>query len=152
MATRTQEASRRLSAAGGFVALAAAVLVLLVAAFPSQAQAVKWHNKIVGSGHDDCRRTYGPARLQANRATRLAFWTARVWDADDREWEYDWVRFRLIRTDTGKIVKTFGPYYRPTGYKKWRTVSIKLPAGRRSYRLQAISDDARFGFQLQQRH
>ena len=43
-------------------------------------------------------------------------------------------------------------YYRPTGVKKWRTVSIKLPKGARRYRLRAISDDARYGFQLQQRH
>jgi len=66
--------------------------------------------------------------------------------------EYDWVRFKLIRVDTGKVVKNFGPYYRPTGVKKWRTVSIKLPKGARRYRLRAISDDARYGFQLQQRH
>ncbi|HQG04400.1 MAG TPA: hypothetical protein PK838_08790 [Thermoleophilia bacterium] len=149
-------ATPRLWLLGGLVTLLVATLLLLAALSPAPAEAAKWRTKLAGKGRDNepRGRLYGPTKTKLKRAhaTRLRFWTAREWDADDREWEYDWVRFKLIRVDTGKVVKSFGPYYRPTGVKKWRTVSIKLPKGARRYRLRAISDDARYGFQLQQRH
>ena len=144
---------RRLLMLGGLASLVVAALALLVVVFPPQAQAAKWHTKLSGSGGGDhYSKAYGPKTLRGDRQARLRFWTARVWEADDREWEYDWVRFRLIRGDTGKTVRTFGPYFRPTSYRNWRSLAVKLPAGGHPYRLQAISDDARFGFRLQQRY
>lgn len=144
----------RLFVSTGLAALVAAVLLLATVA-PSDAQAATWRTKLSGSGGGDhYSKTFGPTKtkLWSARATRLRYWTARHWDADDREWEYDWVRFRLIRADTGKVVKTFGPYKRPTGLNQWRSVSVKLPAGGHGYKLRAIADDARFGFRLQQKH
>ncbi len=154
MTVQALRARWRLLIAAGLAALVAAVLSLATVA-PPDAQAATWRTKLSRSGGgDDYSRTFGPtkAKLWRGRATRLRYWTARYWDADDREWEYDWVRFRLIRADTGKVVKTFGPYKRPTGVNKWRSVSITLPKGGHRYKLRAIADDARFGFRLQQRH
>jgi hypothetical protein len=151
MAASMQGASRRLPALGGLAALIVAVLVTMAAATPSPVQAATWQTELSGSGHHG--RTHGPATLSDGRSTRLAFWTARVWDADEDggEWEYDWVKFRLIRTDTGKTVRTFGPYHHPTGRQDWSTVSVTLPVDG-PYRLRAVCDDARWGFKLQQKY
>lgn len=154
MTDTRSSAGYRLPAIATLVALLVATMVLLSAIAPAPAEAAAWRTKLSGAaGGDHHSRTYGPtkAKLWRDRATRLRYWTARYWDADDREWEYDWVKFRLVRADTGKVVKILGPFYRPTGLKKWRTVTIKLPKGGHRYKLRAIADDARFGFRLQQR-
>jgi len=122
-----------------------------LAAFHSapQAQAASWHTKLCGSGHAESR-TFGPATMYGSRDARLRHWTARKWEADDGgAWEYDWVRFRLVRSDTGATIKSFGPYYSPTGYQDWHTASVTLPSGGRPYKLKVTCDDACWGFGLQ---
>jgi hypothetical protein len=142
---------RHVLATGGLVMLAAALLLLLAFASAPQAQAASWHTKLSGSGHAESR-TFGPATMYGSRETRLKYWTAKKWDADDGEWEYDWVKFKLVRSDTGATVKTFGPYYSPTGYQDWHVAGVKLPSGGHPYKLKVTCDDARWGFTLQQKY
>ena len=143
---------RQVVAMGGMVMLAAAFLLLLAFASAPQAQAASWHTKLSGSGHAESR-TFGPATMYGSRDTRLRYWTARKWDADDGgEWEYDWVKFKLVRSDTGATVRTFGPYYSPTGYQDWHPATVTLPSGGHPYKLKVTCDDARWGFRLQQKH
>jgi len=142
---------RLLAMCGLTVALALALLLVASIAAP-RAQAATWHTKLSGSGHAESR-TFGPVTMYGSRETRLKYWTARVWEADDGgEWEYDWVRFTLVRSDTGATIKTFGPCYSRTGYLNWHTASVRLPAGRHPYKLRVTCDDARWGFRLQQKY
>jgi hypothetical protein len=143
---------RRLLTLGGLVALLATVLLLLASVSASQAEAASWHTKLSGSGHAESR-TFGPTTMYGSRETRLKYWTAKKWDADDGgEWEYDWVKFKLVRSDTGATLKTFGPFYSPTGYLAWHTASVTLPSGGHPYKLKVTCDDARWGFKLQQKY
>lgn len=137
----------------GLLPIAAIALVLMLGAAVAapQAKAATWHTKLSGSGHAESR-TFGPATMYGGRETRFKYWTAKKWDADDGEWEYDWVKFKLIRSDTGATVKTFGPYYSPTGYQNWHTASVTLPSGGHPYRLKVTCDDARWGFKVQQKY
>jgi hypothetical protein len=152
LAARRTSIRRHVLAVGGLVILAVAFLLLLAFASAPQAQAASWHTKLSGSGHAE-RRTFGQATMHGGRDTRLKYWTAKKWDADDGgEWEYDWVKFKLVRSDTGATVKTFGPYYSPTGYQDWHTASVSLPSGGVPYKLKVTSDDARWGFKLQQKY
>ena len=162
MTARVDGAPRRLPVIVGIAGLVVIALVLLTAVASAPAQAAAWHTKLSGAGHHDGHhaKAFGPAKakLWSGRATRLRYWTACHDDTGHHDGEhhggdaYDWVKLKLIRADTGKVVKTFGPYDRPTGEKHWRSVSIKLPKGGHRYKLRAIADDARFGFRLQQRH
>ena len=139
----------RLLIACGMAAMLAIALVLCASVTASRAEAASWHTLKKASGHAESR-TYGPVTMYGGRETRLKYWTAKKWDADDAEWEYDWVKFKLVRSDTGKTVKVFGPYYSPTGYQDWRIATITLPSGGHPYKLRVTCDDARWGFKLQQ--
>jgi len=147
---RANAVSRLLVACG--LAAAVSVIVLLIASVSaSSALAATWQTKISGANH--VNRTYS-VTMNPSHPTRLKYWTARKWDADDDggEWEYDWVKFRLIRNDTSAVVKTVGPLYSPTGHEVWHTFSITLPSGVRNYTLKVTCDDARWGFKLQQKY
>ena len=151
-------ALKRLGRWSSGLALIAAVLLTLMVGLSitaPQAEAATWHTRLSASGHHG--RTCGPVTLYGSRETRLKYWTARVWDAEDDaddddggEWEYDWVKFKLVRSDTGETIKTFGPYYRPTGNLAWHSVAIELPSGSHPYKIRVSCDDARWGFKLQQ--
>jgi hypothetical protein len=133
------------------IVLAASALLLVATLAAPQAKAATWHTVKAAADHHN--RGFD-VRLYPARPPRLKYWTAREWDADDDggEWEYDWVRFRLIRNDTSSVVKQVGPLYSPTGYKNWHAVGISLPSGVRQYTLKVASDDARWGFRLQQKY
>ncbi len=99
------------------LAAAVAVIVLLIASVSaSSALAATWHTKISGANH--INRTFSVA-MNPSHPTRLKYWTARKWDADEDggEWEYDWVKFRLIRNDTSAVFRTAGRCTRPPGMR-----------------------------------
>jgi hypothetical protein len=135
---------------GGILVAALAVVVLLLGG-QSQAQAATWHTVKAGANHHS--RTYS-ITLGPSHPTRLKYWTAKVWDADDDggEWEYDWVKFRLTCRYTGAVVKRVGPLYSPTGYLNWHTAGISVPSGVRNCTFKVTCDDARWGFKLQQKY
>lgn len=147
--TQRKHSPRTIMRVVALVLVLAAALLFGASIATPRAEAHVWHTKLAASGHHG--GTFGPVTLYGGRETRFRYWTARVLE-DDGEWDYDWVKFRLVRRDTGTIIRTFGPIYRPTGYLDWTTVAVRLPARGHPYVVRVTCDDARWGFRLQQKY